>query len=94
MTFRRSRRRVSIIRALAMRSCFVIALLGLGGGYAAGLRPALAQTVKSASPLVAVKLLKVEPVKGHVGDSFTITGEGLPAGKTVEFFGARWTRNI
>ena len=69
-----------------MRPCFVIALLGLGAGYTAGLRPALAQTVKSASPLVAAKLLKVEPVKGHVGDSFTITGEGLPAGKTVEFF--------
>ena len=69
-----------------MRSCFVIALLGLGAGYTAGLRPALAQTVKSASPLVAVKLLKVEPFKGHVGDSFTITGEGLSAGKTVEVF--------
>jgi hypothetical protein len=33
-----------------------------------------------------IKLLKVEPVKGYTGDSVTISGEGLPAGKTVEFF--------
>ena len=35
-----------------------------------------------------IKLLKVEPVKGYAGDSFTIAGEGLPAGKKVELFWA------
>ena len=34
------------------------------------------------SPL---KLLKVEPVKGYSGDSFTVSGEGFPANKKVEF---------
>lgn len=34
----------------------------------------------------ALKLLKVEPVKGYVGDPFTVTGEGFAAGATVEFF--------
>ena len=33
-----------------------------------------------------IKLLKVEPVRGYVGDSFMIAGEGLAAGKKVEFF--------
>src|SRR2546423_9062488 len=32
------------------------------------------------------KLLQVEPVKGYVGDAFTVHGDGLPAGKSVEFF--------
>jgi hypothetical protein len=36
-----------------------------------------------ASPL---KLLKVEPVKGYVGDSFTVSGDGLIPGKTIDFF--------
>ncbi len=47
----------------------------------------LANVVAGAQP-APIKLLKVEPVKGYVGDSFTIMGEGLPAGKKVEFF---WT---
>ena len=33
-----------------------------------------------------IRLLKVEPVKGYVGDSFTVYGGGLPANKKVEFF--------
>ena len=36
----------------------------------------------------ALKLLKVEPVKGHSGDPFTITAEGLAANQQIEFF---WT---
>ena len=32
----------------------------------------------------ALKLLRIEPVKGYVGDPFTVTGEGFPAGATVE----------
>ena len=46
----------------------------LGSANVAGAQPA------------PIKLLKVEPVKGYTGDSFTIAGEGLPAGRTVEFF--------
>jgi hypothetical protein len=34
----------------------------------------------------ALKLLKVEPVKGHSGDPFAITAEGLPANQQIEFF--------
>ena len=34
----------------------------------------------------ALKLLKVEPVKGYVGDPFTVSGEGFAAGAAVEFF--------
>ena len=34
----------------------------------------------------SLKLLKVEPVKGYTGDPFTVTGNGLPPGKKVEFF--------
>jgi hypothetical protein len=33
-----------------------------------------------------MKLLQVEPVKGYVGDAFTVQGDGLPAGQSVEFF--------
>jgi hypothetical protein len=32
-----------------------------------------------------LKLLKIEPVKGHSGDPFTITAEGLPANQQIEF---------
>jgi hypothetical protein len=35
--------------------------------------------------LTPIKLLKVEPVKGYVGETFTVRGDGLPAGKKVEF---------
>src|SRR5215813_655736 len=45
--------------------------------------PAAAQTTTSA--LQSVKLLKVEPVKGFVGDAFKITGDGFTPGKKVEF---------
>jgi hypothetical protein len=34
----------------------------------------------------ALKLLKVEPVKGYVDDSFTVSGEGFAGGTTIEFF--------
>ena len=47
---------------------------------------ALAQSSKSNGAPASIKLLKVEPVKGYVGDSFTVTGDGLPAGKKVDFF--------
>ena len=36
--------------------------------------------------MAPLKLLKVEPVKGYVGDSFTVIGDGLTPGKKVEFF--------
>lgn len=49
----------------------------IGGGPNAVATPA--------KPQADVKLLKVSPDKGNIGDSFTISGEGLPAGKTLEF---------
>ena len=48
----------------------------------------VAQDTRLATVPAATRLLRVEPVKGYVGDSFTISGEGLPAGKRVEFFWA------
>lgn len=35
---------------------------------------------------VPLKLLKTDPEKGPVGTRFTLSGEGLPPGKKVEFF--------
>ena len=46
----------------------------------------VAQTSKSNGAPAAIKLLKIEPVKGYVGDSFSINADGLPPGKKVEFF--------
>ena len=43
-----------------------------------------AQTGLTQEAPPALKLLKVEPVKGYVGDPFTVSGEGFPAGATVE----------
>src|SRR5262245_35441103 len=45
-----------------------------------------ARTSKANGAPTPIKLLKIEPVKGYVGDSFTIHADGLPAGKNVEFF--------
>jgi len=39
--------------------------------------------VATAAP-VALKLMKVEPSKGVVGDPFSISGEGFPPGKSIE----------
>lgn len=36
-------------------------------------------------PAADLKLFKVEPVKGYIGASFTISGEGLPPNKPIEF---------
>ena len=51
---------------------------------APAISPTPAQADKS-SP-APVKLLKVEPVKGYVGDSFTVTGHGFTPGQKVDFF--------
>src|SRR5215468_9728146 len=48
--------------------------------------PALAQTAQPNGAPAPVKLLKVEPVKGFVGDSFTVSGDGLIPGKNVDLF--------
>lgn len=39
----------------------------------------------ASAPPAPQKLLKVEPVQGAVGDTFTITGQGLPPNKDVQF---------
>lgn len=49
---------------------------------------ATATSVPAPAPTSAPALLKplaVEPVKGYVGDRFTVTGEGLPPSRKVEF---------
>jgi hypothetical protein len=48
--------------------------------------PASAQMASPHGVPAPVKLLKVEPVKGFVGNAFTITGDGLTPSKKVEFF--------
>jgi hypothetical protein len=48
----------------------------------------VAQETKPTPATAAIKLLRVEPVIGYSGDSFTVTGEGFPPGKKVEFFWA------
>ena len=53
---------------------------------AAATSPTLAQANKSTPAPAPIKLLKVEPVKGYVGDSFTVTGDGFTPGKKVDFF--------
>jgi hypothetical protein len=44
------------------------------------------QLLETSAALAPLKPLKVEPVKGHAGDSFTVSGEGLAAGKSVDLF--------
>ena len=73
---------------------FLLRLLPLGGLLAIFVLSGLplwspvviAQNPKPDGNTAPVKLLKVEPVKGYAGDSFTISAEGLPAGKKAEFF--------
>src|SRR5262245_15625924 len=48
--------------------------------------PAFAQASKSTPAPTPIKLLKVEPVKGYVGDSFTVVGNGFTPGQKVDFF--------
>ena len=55
-------------------------------GYRPAISPTLAQANKSTPAPAPIKLLKVEPVKGYVGDSFTVTGDGFTPGKKVDFF--------
>ena len=50
--------------------------------------PAISQATTPGGAARPLKLLKVEPVKGYAGDPFTVTGDGLAPGKSVEFF---WT---
>jgi hypothetical protein len=50
--------------------------------------PVVAQAARSSAAPVPLKLLKVEPVRGYVGDSFTVKGDGFVPGKNVEFFWA------
>jgi len=64
--------------------CFLLALFGSTVSYGF---VAWSETNEGANgALTPIKLLKVEPVKGYVGETFTVHGDGLPAGKNVEFF--------
>jgi len=46
--------------------------------------PVVAQPARPADQPAPLKLLKVEPVKGYVGESFTVTGAGFTPGEKVE----------
>jgi len=46
----------------------------------------LGQATKPSAAPTPLKLLKVEPVKGYVGDSFTVIGDGFVPGKKIDFF--------
>jgi hypothetical protein len=50
--------------------------------------PIVAQTSKPNATTAPLKLLRVEPVKGYTGESFTVTADGLAPGKQVEFYWA------
>ena len=85
---------------IALIALALLILLGLLAASGYSLRPdSTAIAASTNSPVVAqatkpnaipapLKLLKVDPVKGYVGDSFTVKGEGLALGKNVEFFWA------
>jgi len=63
--------------------CFLLALFGSTVSYGF---VAWSETSDGADgALTPIKLLNVEPVKGYVGEPFTVHGDGLPAGKKVEF---------
>jgi hypothetical protein len=71
--------RASVIAMLALALC-------VGDCSLAATDTARSGAANSNGTPVALKLLKVEPVKGHSGDSFTITADGLPANQQIEFF--------
>ncbi len=50
----------------------------------------LAPTAASTATPVALKLLKTTPEAGFIGTSFTVSGEGFPAGKEVQFVWVTW----
>lgn len=54
-------------------------------GAAPSAAPASPSSGAAPAPAAALKLLKVQPVSGNVGDPFTVTGEGLPPSKEVDF---------
>jgi len=85
------------ITGLALSLLILLGLLGADGSNVpseTAARPTtasptlsiVAQVTRPSAPAAPLKLLKVEPVKGYVGDSFTVTGDGLPPSKKVEFF--------
>jgi hypothetical protein len=80
---------------IALIALALLILFGLLVVFGHNLRPdstataASADSVQTSKPneaLAPVKLLKVEPVKGYAGDSFTVMGDGFPPGQKVEFF--------
>jgi len=76
------------MKTLSRRQVFCLGVLTvfLAAQVVSGI--ALAQTAPNGPANAPLKLLKVEPVRGYVGETFTIAGEGLPVGKKVEFL---WT---
>ncbi len=71
------------------------ALAAAGSGAAQRTDPsqrvvAVSETLTPAATEAPLKPLKIEPESGIVGTPFTITADGIPAGKQVEFVWATW----
>jgi hypothetical protein len=77
----------------------VVLLVALAFSLVHGTDAATDSSVSTAVPVVSpatgpsaqpapLKLLKVEPVKGYAGESFTVSGDGFAAGAKIDFF---WT---
>src|SRR4029077_13809876 len=71
---------------LALALLAILALIVTYRTAAAPTPPVLAQATRPNTTPPPIKLLKVDPVKGYAGDSFTVTGSGLAPGKKVDFF--------
>jgi hypothetical protein len=83
---------------IALIALALLVLLGLLAASGYSLRPdSTAVAASASSPMVAqaskptgtpapLRLLKVEPVKGYVGDTFTVKGDGFTPGKNVVLF--------
>ena len=71
---------------LALALLAILALIVTYRTAATSTPAVLAQATQPSTTPPPIKLLKVEPVKGYTGDSFTVTGDGLAPGKKVDFF--------
>ena len=80
------RKRLLWIGIIIVSAAF-LALSVACGGRTAGATPPPAALTSVAAPAITpgpLKLLKVSPEEGPVGTAFTVTGDGLPPGKSVD----------
>src|SRR5262245_36364195 len=90
-SMRRSPTRESAITLVALLGLLVALGSNAPPGMAASaaitpaISPVLAQANKSTPAPTPTRLLKVEPIKGYAGDSFTVTADGFTPGQKVDF---------